>query len=245
MRHLLKFACISALTIAGSQAYAFEITGGDLRLGYSAFTDEVLGEDLGKTALEGSVEFGFDRYIALQFDLGLQDFKLAEKSGNNLAVHVLHHMNEDTSVGLFVGRDKISSIEADYYGIEAGYEAHNFEFEAYLSTGDVSEPSLGSSDVNIVGVSGAFDVSPSLKLTGAVHHADFDGDDSASRFEVGIQYAASDHLALVASVGSAEGDIYGSSASENFFAVGAELTFGANRGATFGQRGLLRLIPGF
>jgi hypothetical protein len=244
MRHLLKFACISALTVAGSQAYAFEVTGGDLRLEYSAFTDDILGEDLGKTALEGSVEVGFDRHIALQFDLGLQDFKFADESGNNLAVHVLHHMNEDTSVGLFVGRDKISSGEADYYGIEAGYEALNYEFEAYLSTGDVSEPSLGSSDVNILGVSGALDISENLKLTGAVHHAEFDGDVSASRFEVGLQYAASDHFALTASVGSAEEDSFGSSTSENFFAVGAEMTFGANRGATFGQRGLLRLIPG-
>ena len=244
MNYSLGMTLFAASAVLASPSIAFEFTGGEVSLDYSAYIDDIAGEDLNKTSLEGAVEFGFNRNFAMQVDLGFQNFGFIDESGYNPAVHGIYHLTDDTSFGLFLGHDDISSIDADYFGLQAGYESAGFEVEAYWSTGDVSEASLGSADVNIFGLAGAVDIAPNFQLTGGINRADFDGGISASQFEVGVRYAASDNFILRASIGSAKEDAFGTSVSENFFTIGGEITFGAERGATFGQRGLLRLFPG-
>lgn len=242
---LLAVAGLSSFSIA-QPAFSLEITGGDVVLGYSAFSEKVDGETLSQTSIEGSLELGFTKEFGAQADFGVQQFEQLNNVGadnaTNFTLHGLYHMSETTTFGAFYGRDSLEDLDLDFYGLEAGFEGPNFDVEAYFGTGELDGV---DGDGNVFGVSGAYELTSSFELIGSYAKASFDGDLDVSTFEAGVAYNVNDSVQLAATLGRLTGEVEGlGSESEDYFGLEAEYSFGAARGATFGERGLLHLIPG-
>ncbi|EPX79836.1 porin [Litoreibacter arenae] len=229
---------LAALALCASiqPSVAFELTGGSVDLSYSAFTDET---DVSKLALQGSVEAAFTRNFGAQLDLSYHDFNLVNDSGTNVTLHALYHVNEVASLGLFYGRDSDGTTDIDFYGIEGGYEFADFDAEMYLATGD--EAGISG---NILGISGRYGLNEQTGLGGSIDRVDFDGGVDVTRIGLKVDHDLTETFNLNAEVGTLRASASGVSDSEAFVGIGAQFKFGAERGATFGKRGLLDLLPG-
>lgn len=247
MRNSTIFALAGLSTLIIAQpALSLEVTGGDVALGYSAFSEKVEGEALSRTSIDGSLELGFTKEIGLQADFGVQKFEqlsnLGADNATNFTLHGLYHVSDTATFGIFYGSDDLEDLKLDFYGLEVGVEGANFDAEGYFGTGELDGV---SGDGTVFGMSGAYYLNPMFELIGSYAKASFDGDLDVSVFEAGVGYNATDNIQLAATLGRLTGELDGfGSDSENYFTLEAEYSFGAARGATFGERGLLHLIPG-
>lgn len=233
--HLPVLTLASALALSATMAQAVEVTGGSAGLSYSAFADDT---DFNRIGLEGSVELGFNRSLGLQFDAGYNNFDASGIDSNTLGLHGIYHLDDATSFGAFYVREDIEGNDLDILGVEAGYEMQNWDIEGYIADidGDGGDGTLG-------GLKGRYAMDSGLGLTGSYDRADSGGDD-LSRFAVRLDRDVSPNANLFVEVGSARADVGGLSDSEPFVGLGGKITFGAERGTTFDQRGFSRLIPG-
>lgn len=229
----LTLAAATALTAGTAQA--FEVTGGSVGLSYSAFADDT---DFNRIGLEGSVELGFNRNFGLQLDAGYDNFDISGLDSNTLGLHGIYHMNEMTSFGAFYTREDVEGFDLDTLGVEAGHEVMNWEFEGYIADidSDVGGGTMG-------GIKARYALAEGFGLSGSFDRAESGGDD-LSRFAMRLDRDVSPNANLFLEVGSAKVDIGGMSDSEPFVGLGGKIAFGAERGATFEQRGFTRLIPG-
>lgn len=236
MKHA-ALAAVGVFLVVAQQAQAAELTGGSLDLGYSGFFDDT---DVSKTSLRGQAELGFTRNFALQLDLGYYDLNALDDSGTNIALHGIYHVNETVSLGAFYGQDSLNSVDADYLGIEGGFEiGESVATEVYLAAVDDN-----GIDGTLFGLELSNGLNEQIDLTAGVEHATYDNDLDLTRLSLGMDYSAGGPTKFYAEIGSLNADVLGLSGSEAFFNLGIRLDFGAKRGATFGQRGLLDLIPG-
>lgn len=214
---------------------AFEATGGEVKLSYSAFTED---SDFSKTTLDGSVEFGFNRNFGIQADLGFHNLNFIDETGTNAALHALYHLNDQTSFGVFYGVDRILGESSDFYGIEVGQEGRNFDVEAYVGAGE----DAGVSGT-VAGLSGRYNINEAFALGLALHRVDIENLE-VTRIGVTTDFTLTPGFAVLAEVGTVDASAFGYSDSDTYFEIGARWSFGAERGATFGKRGLLELLPG-
>ncbi|PSL17111.1 hypothetical protein [Shimia abyssi] len=239
---MFKISTASAATItmlATHPANAVEITGGSIKLGYSQFTNQTTtGQTLSNTTLDTSTELGFNRNTSAQLDLGLNSYGASNFDGHNVALHGIYHANETTSFGAFIGQDGLESNDVNFAGFELGVEAQALDLETFFMT-DIDN----NSDGRIFGISGDYEITDSFEVTGQILLGDF-GNLNFDRYSVGVRYKTSNSFALTADLGAARAEAFGVSDSETFIALGAEYKFGAERGATFGKRSLLSVIPG-
>lgn len=237
MKHTMKAAAV--LVLAASAGNAVELTGGELRLGYSAFDASAGGETLSRWSLDGSAELGFNQDFAAQLDIGISEFNASGLNIGTATLHGIYHLNGQTSLGAFYGTEDTDFGDVDYYGLEIGYGVSGFEVEGYLGIADGS-----GADGNLFGITGAVDIAPNWQMTGGYERADFDGGVDMSKFAVGVKLATNENVAFTAELGRGDFSVSSASAGENFISFGAEITFGAKRGATFGRRGVFNIIPG-
>ncbi len=233
-RSLIVFA--AAGTIFGAAAEAFEFNGGELSLGYSAFSDDT---DISKLSVTGSAEFGFSRAFSVQLDAGSHAFNFVDENGTNISAHGIFHANEQLSLGAFYGVDRFNGDSADFYGLELGYELPNVDLEGYVARGEESGVSA-----DVFGLDGKLKANETLDVMASIDHASFDGGLDLTRFSVGGVWKATPGIGLYAELGSVKADALGFSDSEGYVGIGATFTFGADRGATFGRRSTFELIPG-
>ncbi len=233
---LTRTALAAALLCAPAISQAAEVTGGEISLGYSAMTED---SDFNTTSLEGALELGFTQTIAAQLDLGYHKYGLVDDHATNVTLHGIYHFSDTTSTGLFYGRESVDGSDADFYGIEAGHEYEDFDVEGYVGYGKESGISA-----TVVGLSGAYAFNDSVSLGMSFDNVDFQGGLSARRFGVKGSYDFGTGAAAYAEVGEARLDVGGLSISDTFVGIGATFAFGADRGATFGKRGLAHLVPG-
>ena len=236
MSKFISILAASLPLVISNSAQAFEFTGGSIDLNYSAFTED---NDFATTALTGAVEFGFNRNFGVQFDLGTFAYDFVDESGTNAALHAIYHINETSSLGAFYGRDEIDGEGVDFYGVEIGQEFQDFGVEAYIGAGDDSGVSA-----TVFGLTGLYEFDQGFGLGASWERMDFNGDLDLTRFAVKADFAVGSNVDLYAEFGSFSADGFGVSGSENFFGIGAKFNFGASRGATFEDRGMLKLIPG-
>ncbi|WP_102109759.1 hypothetical protein [Oceaniglobus roseus] len=229
-------AAAAAFLIPVGAAQAAEVNGGELTLRFSAFTDDT---DFNATALEGSLELGFTRELAVQLDVAQRFFGLIDDNTLTGTLHGIYHLSDLTSVGLFVGTESGAGSDLDYYGVEAGHEMMGWELEGYLGRGEDS-----GFDGIAAGLTGAYAVTPDFDVAGSVDHLDLDGGISATRLGLKGEYGFGNGLSVYGEVGNYHAKAGGASNSEPFVGIGASYKFGAERGTTFQQRGLARLIPG-
>lgn len=239
MKNLTRIAGVLALGAFTSPVAAMELNGGDLNVNYSWFDQKFGDETVDTFSFDGAVEVGFNQNFAAQLDLGRYSFGLIDERGTNIALHGIYHLNDSTALGAFYGSDDLMSESADFYGIEAVHDTDQFSVEAYFST----EEDQGV-DANIYGILGSVGATENIAFTGSLEKADFDGDVELSKYAIGVRFSANPQAAFTASIGTFKGEAFGLSGSETFFSLGAEFKFGQKAGATFGRRGLLKLIPG-
>ncbi len=220
-----------------SHSQAAELTGGSIDLGYSAFTDD---SDFSRVALRGQAEIGFSRSIAMQVDLGAYDFDTFNDTGYNFALHGIYHVNDAVSLGGFYSRDDIADGDGDIFGLEAGFDlSTNVAAEAYASTGD-SE----GVDLDLFGFDIAYGVTDAFEVNAGIDYAEVEGGADLTRYSLGVEFQTETAGNYYAELGSLDASFGGLSGSEAYIGVGVRIDFGAERGATFGQRSFLDIIPG-
>ncbi len=228
-------AAIAVATLGVTGAQAGEVTGGSLGLSYSSFSDGDFGD---KTSIEGSVEFGITRNIAVQADLAHHRAGEIDLNSTNIGLHGIYHMDEMTSFGAFVVREDTNSGNIDYIGLEAGYDAGIMDFEGYLARADID-----SEDGTLIGLSGRYEFANSVGLTVGYDRADVDVLD-ISVFSAGLDADVSPNLNLFVEAGVGKVAALGFSETDAFMGIGGKYAFGAKRGATFEQRGFTSVLPG-
>jgi hypothetical protein len=230
-----KLSFIAALSFAAfsQSAVAGEVTGGAIGFDYSAFSDDSV-VTIDKQTLWGSVEYGFSRDFSVQGDLAFAKFGATDLDANNVTLHGIYHLDDATSFGAFIGRDKVESEGLTFYGAEAGSEFGAFDGEAYLAYADDS-----GEDGTLFGLSGMYNATEAFGFGMDYYRLDV-GSDDISTVALTTEYRM-ERLVLSAEVGQADANGVG---SESYFGFGARMTFGADRGTTFARRGLVNFVPG-
>lgn len=228
---LISAACIAALVAHGS--FAGEVTGGSLGLGYSAFTDTSAGT-VNKTSLDASLEYGFNRDFGLQGDVSIGRFGWSDFDTSSVGLHAIYHVSENASLGAFAVHDVVNGAGQNFYGAEAGFEQGQIAGNVYAAAGSNSGVTG-----RLLGLGGTYHVSPGFSLGASYDRLDVSTLE-ASRLQLETEFHL-DKVTLSAQLGSADVNNAG---SETYFGLGAKVNFGAKRGATFEQRGLLAVLPG-
>lgn len=230
----MKRAVFSILLLAAAPAQAFEITGGSVELGYSGFTGNLL-KKLDKTTLAGRIEVGFSPAFSMQADLGFMNFGFSDEEAHNIGLHGIYHASDITSLGMYLGQDRLDGDSLSIAGVEVGHQAGALGLEGYLTYAKDS-----TEDGIVFGARADWDFSDVAGIGLRYDSADLGGAD-VSRVALTGQYTLTSGLTLTGELGSAE---IAGSGSEPFFGIGAKMTFGAERGATFADRSVLNLLPG-
>lgn len=227
-----------ALAFAGllfvPAAHAFEVTGGEVSLGYSGLTDSALN-DATRTTLGGSLEFGISHEFSVQGDLSVSKFGLTHIDSRSLGLHAIYHASEDTSVGGFLGRDRIEGSNLDFFGVEIGHQMGQFGAEGYISHAEIEGVSG-----TVLGLEGNYAVNDYATVGMRYDNINVDGLD-ASRLSLTGEIGATPGLAITGEIGNADLEGLG---SEMFAGIGVRINFGAKRGATFRDRSVANLLPG-
>ncbi|MFT4150169.1 MAG: hypothetical protein QM656_08230 [Paracoccaceae bacterium] len=231
MARFLALAAAGMLLAPAAQAV--EVTGGSVALEYSGLIDSDTN-DVNKATAKGSIEFGFDRAFSVQGDMAFTKFGLIDDSGNSLGLHAIWHLSDATSAGLYVGREEIDG-HSNFYGLEMGHGFDRFAGEGYL--GRVED---GDDHGTAFGLRGDYSISDMMKVGMRFDTLNIEGTD-LSRLSLTGEMALADNFTLTGEVGSAD---YDSGGSQTFVGVGVKMNFGATRGATFQQRGILEMAPG-
>ncbi|WP_141693053.1 hypothetical protein [Thioclava sp. SK-1] len=238
MKHILIAATALFSPLA---AQALETTGANLDLSYGAFTEET---DVSKLTLKGSAEVGFAPQFAVQADIATNAFGFTDIDGQNYALHAIFHASEDVSLGGFVGREDVESDDWTYAGLEIGQDFGRFNYEANFTNGDSD-----GIEVNNIGIRGGYAINGFTRIGARLDHVDVDFDANGVNFDLGdatrfgltAEYTPTQGLMTYGELGTLDIDGLG---SETYVKIGARVTFGALRGATFEQRGLQDLFPG-
>ncbi|WP_147106376.1 porin [Tateyamaria sp. syn59] len=223
------------LPLAGT-AQAVEITGGSVQLKYSAFTEET---DLDRINLEGSMEIGFNRSFSTQIDIGHNNFGETDLDGTNLGLHGIYHLNDTTSLGAFYTREDVENVDIDIYGVEAGFETGAFAIEGFLGQADAE-----NEDETIFGFEGRYAFNSGIGLSLGYEDIGSGSTVNVATTTIRVDRDVTSNLNLFAEIGQTSFDTAIGDLDETFVGIGGRIVFGAERGATFNQRGLLRILPG-
>ena len=231
-----------AAVLFSSAAYAVELTGGYLNLGYSTFTDTDFGD---KFNFNGSGEVAFAKSFSTQLDLGVYRFPDISENATNWALHANLHTNNNASFGAFYGRDVVDGPDFEFYGIEAGFDAGRAEIEGYLGRQEIVD--FSGFDGTLFGVSVSTDIDDKWEFTASYDLVDnFVGVLDYNLFAIGANYAVTDNAELYGTLGTAHlsSPVVSGSTNEAYVGIGLRVNLGNKRGTTFGRRGVVDKLPG-
>ncbi|MEM7291517.1 MAG: porin [Pseudomonadota bacterium] len=241
MKNIIFSSALTTLLVSGN-AYAIEVTGGYVDLGYSTFTDTDLGD---KYNYNASGELAFSRMFSLQLDLGGYRFADLDESATNITLHTNLHTSGNASFGAFYGRDNVDGPDFQFYGVEAGFDAGPADIEGYLGRQDVTD--FSGLDGTLFGISVISDLSDDWQIRASYDLVDnFTGALDFGLFSIGANYTIGDTAELYGNLGTAHisSPIVSGSSNEAYVNLGVRINFGSKRGTTFGRRGPLDKIPG-
>ena len=228
-------ALLCATLSIPSTAAAFEVTGGQLTFGTSAFTDDTSFNRIG---VEGAVEFAFNKSFGMQAELGYNKGNESGYDSVNVGLHLLYHLDDNNSFGAFVVNEAAEGEDLQLYGVEFGIEANAIDYEGYYAK---VETDIGSTDM--FGFAVNYEFSNGLGLTGSYDNIGDSGIE-ASRLALKLDRDVTDSLNLYVEAGKGKIDVFGADVSDPFIGLGGTVTFGAERGTTFDIRGIARKLPG-
>ena len=211
----------AAMIAAASPLMAQQFTGGELGFEYNQLLDD---GDIDGTNYYAGAEMGFTRDVSVGVNIVNLDFSGED---TRATLHGIYHLNEMSSVGLFVaGGDS----DTKSYGIEGGMELFGGDIGGYI--GQISND---DDEALIVGLSSNTPIG-----AGFTFFTDFDivADDAVavSTNEIGVEYTIAGGPDLFAQVGRIDLDTTAGDGSTDYIGVGARIEFGAARGTTFEGR---------
>ncbi|MEM6408043.1 MAG: porin [Pseudomonadota bacterium] len=226
-----------AATASGTAASAMDLTGAYLKGSHAQFSER---GDVRKTGVEAGAEYRFNARYGLQIDAGTFQFNDADTGSYNLAVHGLRHLNDNLTIGAFVGTERLSNQSAGYYGLEAAVASGPLRAEAYVGKFVEGE----DRDAAIFGLSATASVTDRLDLGLDFGRFEISDTRDVARGSISASYQISDRASIGAEYGRVElGSPFGN-LDDNFVSVGVTIHFGETGRTTFGQRGLSTLLPG-
>ncbi len=217
-----------SLILAGSAAQA-EMTGGQVKLSQSGFTDDF---SVAKTNISGSVELAFGPQFGMQMDLGVNLLNFADETATNFVTHGTYKLGDSTALGAFYGMDAVNGGRTDVYGLEAAQNFGTGGVQGYVAH---AEDNGGT----VLGVSGGMVMGNGVGVGGSLDHGSFDGT-SLTRYGVRGSFGLGESSKMFAELGALNTD----AGSETYAKIGATYNFGANSGLMFGDRSLFNLLPG-
>lgn len=223
-----------ALALAAAPAMAFQFTGGNAELSYSAFADDM---DYSKAGLSGQFGFAFGPQLGAQIDVGVSKFFEVGETAHDLTLHGIYNVAPEVAMGVFYGAERIAGNSRDFYGFELTQKSQMFEGELYLGRGESVRY-----DGMLAGISGSYNVAPEFGLGLAYDRADIRGLDMR-KYAITAEYAISPDISLGAEVGRFKADLDEVHGSETYVGLNAKMYFGGGD-ATFSRRGVLDIIPG-
>jgi len=232
---IYKTLLASALVLSAGAASAQGFTGGYLGVEALSFAED--DNDISPN-YTGGIEYGFNRNWGIAANIGSYDQGLLAGSGGNLTLHLMYHLNEDASVGLFRSADAID-VDGDAYGqgmtgIEVGYEMGKLQGEGFLGFYDdeMGSDNLASlSGSTLFGASGSYAVTNTISANASLGYLSSDVEDITS-VSAGASYVFNSGPSIYAEVGQFDaGD-----SDSTFIGIGANVALGAGRGTTFDIR---------
>tara|TARA_R110000822_G_scaffold48692_1_gene128003 strand:- start:144 stop:845 length:702 start_codon:yes stop_codon:yes gene_type:complete len=224
----------SFVLFAASTANAIEAVGGSARVDFSAFTGDTSFRRLG---FEGSVELEFSPFLNAQIDLGHNRAAYTGANATNFGAHAIYNFDAYNSFGAFVTRENTLGQHMTFYGLEFGVETGSIEYEGYFGRVNATRD-----DMNAFGVSARYLMINGLGITGSYAEVDRLG---VTRTSVKLDRELTRDVNLFVEAGIGKIDTYGVNESSPFVGIGGKVNFGRERGTTFEQRSLSRMIPGF
>lgn len=223
-------AIAGVLACFGMQAaMAQSLVGGSISYEYRKYEDQ---QSHGALAMSG--ELALSRNFSIQGDLGYQ--LVGRGAGGSLrysssaALHGIYHINNNASVGAFVGRT-FTGNGATIYGLEVGGENGQFHGEAAVSWVDSTFDST-SFELDL-----GYDLTEQLTVRGGLIYSDVKNSGSLRVTELGADYAFNDSFSIGGSFGARTQDNKTApDVTQNYFALTAEMKVGSSRGATFERR---------
>ncbi|MDB5659523.1 MAG: hypothetical protein JWS10_2138 [Cypionkella sp.] len=217
--------------VLGCSAAQAEVTGRQLKLSQSAFTDDF---SIAKTNISGSVELAFGPQFGIQMDLGVNLLNFADETATNFVTHGTYKLGDNTALGAFYGLDAVNGGRTDIYGVEA---AQNFGTGGVQ--GYVAHAEDGGGSGTVLGVSGGMVMGNGVGIGGSLDHGSFDGT-SLTRYGLRGSFGLGESSKMFAELGALNTD----DGSETYAKIGATYNFGSNSGLMFGDRSVFNLLPG-
>lgn len=235
MSYQTAFAA-AVIAVVGSPVLAQGISGGQLGIEYSAPTD---GSDFGGTTYSGGLEYAISRQFAVGVDISGYKPDNIDTDFTSATLHGIYHLSDTASAGVFFGRDFVDNADANIYGIEGGTEFMGGTVGGYIGKSDGD-----AADATLFGVDGAYALSNGFSVIGDFDRISVD-DTAISQISLGAEYGMNAGPSFYAKVGNVSADDNGTTESQTFFTIGAQVAFGAGRGTTFDQRSVFETVPGF
>lgn len=235
MRKSIIGAVLATAALAG--AAQAEMTGGNVALGYSALPKE---DEYSKYSLGGSVDFGIGTNAGVQLDLSAHDLDELDETGINGGLHGFYDMGYNGTVGGFIAHDGFQSKSIDYVGGEFAQSTGAAEMQGYLGWGE----GRGIGGV-IAGGEVMVPLSGALSGGASVDYAYLDRDYQATKVGLKADYDMNG-THFYGELGHYKGQSFGSENDTAYVGLGLTYDLGYDRkGAKFGDRGLLSMVPGF
>ncbi len=252
MSYKIVLSAAIAAMIAPS-AFAQGLTGASVTGEYRNY----YGDDLEDTTLllQGGVEFAVANDFGVGANLGFGRFDDAEDSDyTNATLHAFYMVSPTAAVGGFVARDSADNFDSTNYGIEFGGRSNTSRYEIYYGRTDLSGDNVTDEDISIFGAS--FDVLVGSGISLGLQYESYTGlegtaesgatvdDVTLSDTSVIARYNVTPAASVYGEFGTIganafEGDTtFVSDDDIRYFGIGAEFTFGGQRGNIFGERSL-------
>jgi len=233
-----KTAIMAAvLAVFAAPVVAQGITGGQLGIEYAAPFD---GTDLGGTSYNAAIEYAITRQFSVSADFSSYSIEAFEENSSSLTLHGIFHMDDNASLGVFIGQDREgdSGGDARLYGLEGGTEFMGGEVSGYAAFID------GASDGTMFGLDGAYGWRDGISFTGNASILNQD-DSNIRRVAIGGAYAMAEGPEFYGELGNLAAEDGSISSNQAFIGLGARINFGAQRGTTFKERSLFETAAGF
>ncbi len=219
-----------AMTALSTSAMAQGFSGGELTIDVQSFGE---GDSPISVNYSGALEYAVTHSISVAGAIGSYDYSLASGNVTNYSLHGILHINNQASVGAFLGSTSYEDESESFVGIEGGYEMNGFDLEGYTAFYDDDDKT------SVLGVSGAYRFTDQIAAIGEIGYASIDGDNH-NRISAGAEYTFAQGPSLYAELGRV-GDVEAST-DNTFIGLGASIEFGASRGTTFNRRGVFEAL---
>ncbi len=243
------FSAAVILAVAATPSFSQSLNGATISGNVNVFDDD--SYDATNSALKAGAELGLSRDFAISGNLAVYNSDEVDETGTNVTLHGLYMISPTTALGVYVASDDDGGANYEHFGVEAGFGSPQGRFEFYYGAVDGLSDS-SSIDTSIAGISFEFEVARNFALMlnsqAVTFSDDFNDSVTLGTTAIGGRYTFDNGPSIYAEIGqlgataSIDGDLFVSENDSNFFAIGAEMTFGRSSGTLMSNRSVFEAI---